>query len=126
MTFPNSRHTNRNEASSPNVQDSHEEVKLADKRLQYRDELVDRLCKFQMMLDGHLVSINVAKRRINFSYNNMKTVQSAPYRADPKKREFKKVKIDKTIDQKVIDPAQTELAAPIIFATNKNGTIDVR
>lgn len=75
----------------------------------------------QTTCDGHLGYITAAKYRIKLLDNHAKSVHLAPYPAGPETREFEKAELDKIPDQKIIEPAQTEWATPIVFAPKKNG-----
>lgn len=69
-----------NEALSQNVKDRQNEVKMSNKYLQYHEEFVDILSKIQIMCDGCLGPVNVARDRIEFC-ENVQLVYSALYRA---------------------------------------------
>lgn len=75
------------------------------------------------MLDGHFGCINVAKHLIELFHDNMQPVHLAPYSATPKMREFEKHKSDKIIEKKVLEPAQTEWVAPVVFVPKKHKTM---
>lgn len=77
------------------------------------------LYEFQTIWDGNLCRMDVVKYRIELLRDHVQPVYSTHYRAGTKTREFKKVKIDTMIEQEVLEPAQTEWAAPIVFATKK-------
>lgn len=81
------------------------------------------LTKFQSMWDDHFGRISVAKPRIEILHKSIHTVHYAPYRAGPITRDFKKVEIEKSWSQKIIEPAQTEWAASFVFATENDGTL---
>lgn len=53
----------------------------------------------------------------------MKRISSAPYRWDPKTREFENDEIDKIPEQHVIESSQTEWVAPNVFAHKIDGTL---
>lgn len=50
-------------------------------------------------------------------------VYSAPYKTEPKTREFEKSETDRIPDMKVTEPAETEWAASIVFAPNNDGSL---
>lgn len=66
-------------------------------------------------VDSHLCRISVAKHRIKILDENTQKVNSASYREGLKTTEFEKVEMEKMQSQKIIEPAQTEWAAPIVF-----------
>lgn len=49
------------------------------------------------MWDGYLDRISVVKYRIKLLDENTQTVQSAPYRARPKTREFEEAEVSKML-----------------------------
>lgn len=54
---------------------------------------------------------------------DVRPIHSAPYRADPAARPFEKEDLEKMTKMCVIDPAQTEYAAPIIISPKKYGSL---
>lgn len=50
-------------------------------------------------------------------------VHLAPYQVGPKDHEFRSIEINRILKQKVIEPATTGWAAPIVFAPKKDGTL---
>lgn len=67
------------------------------------------------MYDVHLDLIKVTEHGIEPLYDDFQIFHSAPYRRGPKTREFENPKIDKMIEQKVIEPEQTKRIDPIVF-----------
>lgn len=54
---------------------------------------------------------------------NIHPVYRALYRAGPKAKHFERVEMVKIQLQQLIEPAQTECAAPIVFALKKAGSL---
>lgn len=72
------------------------------------------------MWDGHLGCISKAKRGIKLFSDYTKPIHAAPYRAGPKTQEFEKTEIEQMLKNKIIGPAQTEWAGPIVSTTKKD------
>ena len=81
------------------------------------------LSEFAEMWDGQLGTITAAKHRIDLDPPDSIPIHSVPYRAGPKAREFEKQEIQKMLSMNVIEPAQSEWAAPIVFAPKKDGSL---
>lgn len=71
------------------------------------------------MQDSHRGRIMVTKPQPELPNDTSKPVQLTSYADRPKIRKFQKVKIDNFLAQNVNDLEQTELEAPIDFATAK-------
>lgn len=67
--------------------------------------------------------IKVSRNRIELTLENSQPTHSAPYRGEPKAREFEHVQIEKMLLQERIAPAQTEWAASMVFAPKKDGSL---
>lgn len=67
--------------------------------------------------------MNASKHRIEPLNDHVQPIYSAPYRAGLKTRKVEKVKMFNMIEQKVIEPEQTERVAPIDFAIMKGRTL---
>ena len=74
------------------------------------------------MWDGHLGLIKSTEHRIQLEKDAIPAYQQ-PYRAGPKQRELEKAEIDKMLSLDVIEPANSEWAAPIVFAPKKCGAL---
>lgn len=99
------------------------EVHLLNDYAKYHDQLLNMLRKFQFMWNGHPDHVNIAKHLIKLTGEKTQPIRSAPYRDGPKTREFEEAEIDKMLLQEVIEPAQTEWATPIAFASKKDGSL---
>lgn len=75
------------------------------------------------MWDGRWGLINTAKHRLELLKLVPRPVHSAPYREGPKNHKFEKTEIDKMLDESITEPAQTDWASPIVFASKRNGTL---
>lgn len=85
-----------------------DEVDMSNNYGQYRQQCIDILSELESRWDGHLGRISTAKHRIEPNDPTIVLVHSDPYRAGPKKCEFERIKIDKMLAGKIIEPAQTE------------------
>lgn len=72
------------------------------------------------MRNSHSEHINIARHRIEHTNKEIKAVHSTSYRAGIKTRKFEKAEIGEFLPQKFIKLALTELAAPAVFAPEKN------
>lgn len=77
------------------------------------------LTQFQMW-KAHLGQINVSNYRIGFLKDTSKPVHSTFYHAGLTTRESEEVEIEKVLDRKEVESAQTKWAEPIVLALNKN------
>lgn len=80
------------------------------------------LPKFPHRVDVHLRLAKVAKKRIGLSSANERLISSAPFWARPGAHEFEKPETNKKLAMNVIEGAQTQWAAEIMLASNKDGT----
>lgn len=72
------------------------------------------------MWEGHLGCITDAKHRVELLDNQKKPVHLVRYRTGPKTIEFEKAEIEKAVAWHKVEPTQTEYAAPIVFAPEKD------
>lgn len=75
------------------------------------------------MWDGHFGGFNVAKHRFELSPVDAKRIQSLLYKASPKACEFDRIKVNKMLSRKVIEPALAEWAEAIVFVPKKDGSL---
>lgn len=73
------------------------------------------------MWDKDLAQVNIEKHCIELTSENLEPIQSTPYLAGPKARQFEKAEFENILSQKVIEPTQTEWAAPIVTASKTDG-----
>lgn len=79
--------------------------------------------KFQSIWDAHLCLINVAKPRIEPLNENTQPVYTKQYRAGPKIKEPEKSELEKKEAQIIIERAQAEWEAPILFVPMQDRTL---
>lgn len=75
------------------------------------------------MWNGLLGRIGAPKHRIDRTPENSQPIHSVHYCVDPKDREFERMEIGKMLLQRVIKPAKTKQAAPIVFHPKKEGSL---
>lgn len=75
------------------------------------------------MWDGHPGPTNAAKHRIELLNDNVKPIHSAKYYEGPKTVKFEKIEMDETLKQKVIESAQAEWAATVVFKQKQDGKL---
>lgn len=78
--------------------------------------------EFQAICDAYLAS-NMSKHRIQLLEVTVELVHSVSCRARPKTKKFENVESDKMLAQKLIEPDQTERAAPIVSDPKRDGTL---
>lgn len=71
--------------------------------------------QFHKIWYGHLGQTNLAPYKLKLSSLGARMVHAVPYRAGLKAREGEKEEIDKMLTMKVIKPAQTGQALPIVY-----------
>lgn len=75
------------------------------------------------MWDGYLGQINTVTHVVESSSPEVRPIHYVPYRAGPKSREAEEAENDKMPAMKVIKPAKTEWALPIVFGPKKDGPL---
>lgn len=76
------------------------------------------------MWDAQLSRTNAVKYLMELASKDDRPIHPAPHHPGPGTGEFERDKIDKMLKTHVIDPAQTKRAAPIVLASNKNGSLN--
>jgi len=99
-----------------------ERINIGDAYNSLRDRVLDTLRPFEDMWDGHLGTISAAKHRIEVPVE-ARPVRGVPYRAGPRMRQVEKEHIEDMLAQKVIEPANSEWASPVVFAPKKDGSL---
>lgn len=94
--------------------------KAYDKKLQ---GILTVLQEYEHMWGRRLEETRIAKHCIDITTAEVRPVHSAPCCAELKASEFEKKEIDKMLRMIVIEPARLELALPIVFAVEKNGSL---
>lgn len=82
------------------------------------------LTHFSPMWYAYLGRISIAKHRIEL-LSNSNPNHSIPYQTCLSVRKFQQLEFEKMLSQNVIEPAQTEWAAPIVFAPKKDGSLRI-
>lgn len=102
--------------------DSAEEVTLNEKlNGKHLDALVTMLSRLAENWDGRLGTLLAAKLRVKTDPPNSRHVHSTAYLTGSKSREFEKKEIKKIFLINVIQFAQLEWGAPILFAPKRDG-----
>lgn len=97
----------------------HDNVTLGAQCARSFHNILERLAEFQEMVGGRLGCIEMAKRRIELSALDVRSINNAPYCAAPQAREFEEAEINKMLRQNGREPARSEQASPIVFAPQK-------
>lgn len=97
-------------------------VKFNDNYDDYKDELIDMLSEIKDMWDGpHGPIITVNPNRPHIALGS--TLTLALYRTQSHAPEIQRDEIDKRVKTPVIEPAQTDWAAPILCAPKKDAAL---
>lgn len=99
------------------------QIILPEKHEEYRKSFLNVLSKFEFMWDGVLGTISTARHLIELVNPTTTPVQSDPYLAGPKAREFEKTKIIEIFDDSTVETTWTEWASSVVFAPMKYGTL---
>lgn len=94
------------------------EVDTSDVYSEYCCKLIYKLKLVSFMRDGYLGQNSIVNHNKKLPLN-LSPVRSASYGAGPIGRKFQWLEIEKILSENVIEPAQTELAAPINLAPKK-------
>ena len=82
----------------------------------------DMLRKHEKMWSGELGNITTTEHPIDL-VPNARPFKSPPFRAGPKMRELIDFEVNKQLKAGVIEPSQSEWAAPVLFAPKKDGKL---
>ena len=80
------------------------------------------LPKHEHLWSGKLGKISAVKHHINL-IPGARPFKSAPYRAGPKTRELEEFEVKKQLAAGVIEPSNSEWAAPVLFVPKKDGKL---
>ena len=109
---------NSNSSTDPTV----DNINLSHVQPEMQPRVRTLLKKYEGLFDGTLGEINITEHRIQLK-DDAAPVHAQPYRAGPSAREFEHTEIKKMLDQKVIEPAQSEWASPVVIAPKKDGSL---
>ena len=98
------------------------DIPLDDVNQEYHEEIREMLKEHERMWLGELGEINVTEHSIDL-IPNARPFKSPPFRAGPKTRELEQFEVTKQLKAGVIEPAQSEWAAPVLFAPKKDGRL---
>ena len=88
----------------------------------YRERLRAILLKHDDMWDGHLGEITAVQHHIDLK-PGARPHMARPFRAGPKAREFVQEEVKRMLKAGVIEPSQSEWAAPVVIAPKSDGTL---
>ena len=80
------------------------------------------LRKHEHLWSGKLGKISAVKHHINL-IPGARPFKSAPYRTGPKTRELEEFEVKKQLAAGVIEPSNSEWAAPVLFVPKKDGKL---
>lgn len=101
------------------------DVQLPAKFEEHHPAFLDIVKEFQSMWDGHLEHIFVAKLLIDLISDEVWPVHFTLYQAMPAARQFTTAEMNPMLSEKVIEPVTRKWAAPVVFATNKQGSLRI-
>lgn len=99
-----------------------EVINIGDEFKNHRQRLSEILSKCKEMCDGHLGTIKMTTHRIKLP-DDAKTCFQQPYPAATTPCEHEKKEIERMLKEEVIESSTSELAAPVVFAPKKGGTL---
>ena len=88
----------------------------------YHKRIREMLKHHEHMWMGKLGNINITEHQIDL-IEGARPSKAAPYRAGPKTRQLEEFEVKKQLEADVIEPAQSEWAAPVLFAPKKDGKL---
>lgn len=75
------------------------------------------ITKFQVIVDGHLGQMQIAKHCIKLAPEHIQSTLFAPQKLVSKAQRFQNAELNRMMAQSAIEPAQTKWTAPIVFAS---------
>lgn len=96
------------------AKDWRENVQLPAKFKTNQPAFLKVLGEFESMWERHLRRINVSNHLTGLLNDEGRLVHSPAYRVQPKGRQFAAAEMNRMVTKKVIEPAATERAAPIV------------
>lgn len=75
------------------------------------------------MSGGYLGCVNISKYWVDVLSDNVKPFHCSPYLAKPMERPLATKETNQLIAEKIIEPASTKWAAPIVFYLKKDGLL---
>lgn len=100
-----------------------EVIKISPHYQNMRDEIFWTLYESANKWDRHLGTIKTVRHEIELNEPDDRPVHSGPYHASSAARKFQKDNIDKMKKMRVIEPAQTEWASPVVFYPINDGAL---
>ena len=85
-------------------------------------EIRAMLKQHESLWSGKLGEISATKHHIRL-IEGARPFKSAPYRAGPKTRELEEEEVKRQLEAGVIEPSNSEWAAPVLFAPKKDGKL---
>ena len=95
------------------------ELKMTDGK---EEQIRAMLRKHESLWSGKLGEISATKHHIRL-IEGARPFKSAPYRAGPKTRELEEEEVRRQLEAGVIEPSNSEWAAPVLFAPKKDGKL---
>lgn len=96
---------------------------IVDRYELYQTWFINIFSELQQLRDGCLRYISTAEHQIEFFEPYTRPVHFTTYLGGPKDRDLEKDGRSKTLNENITEPGQAEWASPIVFATEKNGTL---
>lgn len=88
----------------------------------YQDSPRNMLSKYDDMWDGRHEESKVVKHRIDLTPEVKPTIQR-PFRTGPGSPKFVSEKVERMIENGIIEPAQPEWASPVVVLPEVDGSI---
>lgn len=101
----NHEEVKKNEKDWPE-KDFRNEVKITDAYVVFQEELIEMVSDLVSTSEASMGIMNIEKNWIEISPADTKPIDSAPYQADPKAREFVKYEVDTMTSEGISQPTQ--------------------
>lgn len=89
----------------------------------YKDEFLENLSEFKDRWDEYECRVNAVGHQMDLTTPDVGLTNSALYCARPSGNGLERDKIENSLKMHVIEPSQTEWAAPILFVRKKNTSL---
>ena len=99
-----------------------EDISLEDVPKRHHEAIRSMLKNHEKIWLGELGEISVTEHSIDLKTGS-RPFKSAPYRTAPKARELEETELKKQLDAGIIERAQSEWAAPVLFVPKKDGKL---
>ncbi|CAN8061906.1 unnamed protein product [Agarophyton chilense] len=93
-------------------------VQIGEENGQLRGRIIDLLVEFETMWSGYLGQIKATQHCIEL-LSDSNPIYQQPYRAGPKARDVEFKEVERTLQEGVIEPANSDWASPVVLVHKK-------